>query len=58
MELVELIMAKIFEVKCECGTKEVNEAGLQEARKLCTTCDTLPIERVKLAIESTYSWKK
>ena len=51
-------MAKIFELKCECKTVEVNEAGLQEARKLCTTCKTLPMERIKLSVEATYSWKK
>jgi hypothetical protein len=56
MELVELVMAKTFEMKCLCGTKDVNEAGLQEARKLCPTCKTLPMERVKLAAEATYPW--
>jgi hypothetical protein len=58
MELVELIMAKTFELKCECKTVEVDEAGLQDARKLCTTCKTLPMERAKLSVESTYTWKK
>ena len=56
MDLVGLIMAKTYELTCVCGTKDVNEAGLQDARKFCSTCKTLPMERIKLAAEATYSW--
>ena len=51
-------MSKTFEMQCLCGTKDVNEAGLQDARKLCSTCKTLPMERVKLSVEENHPWNK
>jgi hypothetical protein len=56
MGLVELIMATTFEVKCACGNKDVNEAGLQDALKTCSTCGKRPQSRVKLSYEATVSW--
>jgi hypothetical protein len=61
MELVELIMAKTYEVKCACTNKAIvtcDEAGLTDACKRCDDCKTVPQPRVKLSVEDTYSWKK
>jgi hypothetical protein len=58
MGLVELIMAKNYEVKCKCGLKDIVEAGLQDALKRCPDCKDLPIQRVKLAAEAAAPWAK
>jgi hypothetical protein len=57
MELVELIMAATFEVKCNCPeVKTVDEAGLAAASKLCTVCGLLPQSRIVLTYDKP--WEK
>lgn len=52
-------MAKTYELRCGCEERVLcDEAGLQAATKRCEDCKTIPLVRVKLAVEDTYSWKK
>ena len=61
MGLVELIMAKTYEVKCACTDAKIvtcDEAGLKDACKRCDDCKSVPQPRVKLSVEDTYFWNK
>jgi hypothetical protein len=57
MELVELIMAKIIELKCKCGLSEMNpEAYNALPTQKCDVCGEQKQARAKLSNEKP--WEK